>query len=274
MRALVRDAMHEGAVGVSTALQYPPAPYARTAELVALAAEAAKLGGVYATHLRSEGDQIDQAIGEAITIGREARIPVEIWHLKVAGKRNWGRMPHVVAKIDSARKAGVDIAADTYAYPAWFNSMSAFVPPWAHDGGTAKLVDLGLAADASFLSDARKRCASERRLAEAIDRARSEGGPIILLAHSLGSLVAYDYLSTRTDTVLVNRLVTIGSMLGSPFPPAVYIGHPGWKRMGARSGYSVLNGAFFTLVALSGLIGSIARVIPIEAGRRRFPACS
>ncbi len=112
MRSLVRDAMHEGAVGVSTALQYPPAPYARTAELVALATEAAKLGGVYATHLRSEGDQIDQAIDEAITIGREARIPVEIWHLKAAGKRNWGRMPHVVAKIDSARKAGVDIAAD------------------------------------------------------------------------------------------------------------------------------------------------------------------
>jgi N-acyl-D-amino-acid deacylase len=141
MRALVRDAMQEGAVGVSTALQYPPAPYASTDELVALAAEAAKLGGVYATHLRSEGDQIDQAINEAIRIGREARIPVEIWHLKAAGKRNWGRMPHVVAKIDSARKAGVDIAADTYAYPAWFNSMSAFVPPWAHDGGTAKLVE-------------------------------------------------------------------------------------------------------------------------------------
>jgi N-acyl-D-amino-acid deacylase len=141
MRALVRDAMHEGAVGVSTALQYPPAPYAKTDELVALAAEAAKLGGVYATHLRSEGGQIDEAIDEAITIGREARIPVEIWHLKVAGKRNWGRMPHVVAKIDSARKAGVDIAADTYAYPAWFNSMSAFVPPWAHDGGTARLVE-------------------------------------------------------------------------------------------------------------------------------------
>jgi dihydroorotase/N-acyl-D-amino-acid deacylase len=141
MRSLVRDAMQEGAVGVSTALQYPPAPYARTDELVALAAEAARLGGVYATHLRSEGAEIDKAIDEAITIGREARIPVEIWHLKVAGKRNWGRMPHIVAKIDSARKAGVDLAADTYAYPAWFNSMSAFVPPWAHDGGTAKLVE-------------------------------------------------------------------------------------------------------------------------------------
>jgi N-acyl-D-amino-acid deacylase len=141
MKALVRDAMREGAVGISTALQYPPAPYARTGELVALAGEAAKLGGVYATHMRSEGVDIDAALDEAITIGREAGIPVEIWHLKVAGKRNWGRMPRVVAKIDSARKAGIDIAADTYAYPAWFNSMSAFIPPWAHDGGTAKLIE-------------------------------------------------------------------------------------------------------------------------------------
>jgi N-acyl-D-amino-acid deacylase len=141
MKALVRDAMREGAVGVSTSLQYPPAPYAHTDELVALATEASALGGMYATHMRSEGADIDAALNEAITIGREARIPVEIWHLKVAGKRNWGRMPQVIAKIDSARRAGVDIAADTYAYPAWFNSMSAFVPPWAHDGGDVKLVE-------------------------------------------------------------------------------------------------------------------------------------
>jgi N-acyl-D-amino-acid deacylase len=141
MKALVRDAMREGAVGVSTALQYPPAPYAGTDELVALAAEAARLGGVYATHMRSEGDRIDAALDETFRIGREAGVPVEIWHLKVAGKRSWGRMPHVVARIDSARRAGIDVAADTYAYPAWFNSMSAFVPPWAHDGGTAKLLE-------------------------------------------------------------------------------------------------------------------------------------
>jgi dihydroorotase/N-acyl-D-amino-acid deacylase len=141
MKALVRDAMHEGALGVSTALQYPPAPFAHTEELVALAVEAGALGGGYATHLRSEGDQIDAALNEAIRIGREARVPVEIWHLKVAGKRNWGRMARVVAKIDSARKAGVDLAADTYAYTAWFNSMSAFIPPWVHDGGDARLVE-------------------------------------------------------------------------------------------------------------------------------------
>ena len=141
MKALVRQAMLDGAVGVSTSLQYPPAPYAKTDELVALATEAAKYGGTYATHMRSEGDRIFQSIDEAVTIGREAGIPVEIWHLKSAGKSNWGRMPKIVAKIDSARRAGLDLAADTYAYPAWFNSMSAFVPPWALDGGTAKLVE-------------------------------------------------------------------------------------------------------------------------------------
>jgi N-acyl-D-amino-acid deacylase len=133
--------MRDGAIGLSTSLQYPPAPYAETPELIALATEAAGLGGVYATHLRNESDEIMPALDEAIRIGREARIPVEVWHLKIAGKNNWGRMPEVVAKIDSARKAGVDIAADTYAYTAWFNSLSSFVPPWAHDGGTARLLE-------------------------------------------------------------------------------------------------------------------------------------
>jgi dihydroorotase/N-acyl-D-amino-acid deacylase len=140
MRQMVAQAMRDGAVGLSTSLQYPPAPYARTDELIALAREAAGYGGIYATHMRSESDEVLPALQEAIRIGREARIPVEIWHLKVAGKRNWGRMPEVVAAINSARAAGVDIAADTYAYPAWFNSLSAMVPPWAHDGGTEKLL--------------------------------------------------------------------------------------------------------------------------------------
>ena len=141
MRALVRQAMQEGAVGLSTSLEYPPAPYARTEELIALASEAAPFGGVYATHMRSEGDAIDAALDETFRIGREARIPVEIWHLKVAGAKNWGRMPHVVRRIDLARESGIDVAADTYAYPAWSNGFSAFIPPWVHDGGDAKLVE-------------------------------------------------------------------------------------------------------------------------------------
>jgi N-acyl-D-amino-acid deacylase len=141
MKALVRDAMHDGAVGVSTSLQYAPAPYATTEELIALAGEGAKLGGVYATHMRSEGSAITAAIDEAIRIGREANIPVEIWHLKAAGKPQWGEMPQIVAQIEKARASGVDISANTYAYPAWFNSFSAFIPPWAHDGGDVKMVE-------------------------------------------------------------------------------------------------------------------------------------
>jgi len=140
MKALVRAAMQDGAVGVSTSLQYAPAPYAKTEELIALASEAAKLGGVYATHMRSEGNGVLEAVDEAVRIGREAKIPVEIWHLKAAGKANWGRMPQIVAKIDEARTAGVEVGANTYAYPAWFNSFSAFIPPWAHDGGDEQLI--------------------------------------------------------------------------------------------------------------------------------------
>jgi len=138
MKGLVREAMEQGAVGVSTSLQYAPAPYASTEELIALAAESSRYGGIYATHMRSESEAEMAAIDEAIRIAREAHTPVEIWHLKAAGKRNWGRMPEVVARIEAARKDGVDITADTYAYPAWFNS--AFVPPWAHEGGDDKML--------------------------------------------------------------------------------------------------------------------------------------
>ena len=141
MKALVRDAMKDGTVGVSTALEYAPAPYANTDELIALATEGGKFGGIYSTHMRDESNSVLEAIDEALRIGREAHVPVEIWHIKVAGKNNWGRMPEVVAKINAARAAGADVTADTYAYTAWFNDFSAFIPPWAHDGGTAKLVE-------------------------------------------------------------------------------------------------------------------------------------
>jgi len=140
MKALARDAMRDGAVGVSTSLEYAPAPYAKTDELIALATEASKSGGIYATHIRDESNSVLEAIDEALRIGREAHIPVEIWHIKVAGKANWGRMQEVVAKINAARAAGADVSADTYAYTAWYNDFSAFIPPWAHDGGTEKLV--------------------------------------------------------------------------------------------------------------------------------------
>jgi N-acyl-D-aspartate/D-glutamate deacylase len=140
MQALVAQAMRQGAMGVSTALQYAPAPYASTEELIALAKTASEYGGVYATHMRSEGDAIFAALDEAIRIGREAHIPVEIWHLKTGGVANFGLMPEVIARINRARASGVEIAANTYAYTAWYNDFSAFVPAWAHDGGDAQLI--------------------------------------------------------------------------------------------------------------------------------------
>ena len=141
MKALVREAMRDGAVGVSTSLMYAPAPYAKTEEIIALASEASKFGGIYATHIRNESDSVLESIDEAVRIGREAHIPVEIWHFKVAGKSNWGRMPELIARVNKARVEGVDVEADTYAYTAWFNGMSAFVPAWAHDGGDVKLIE-------------------------------------------------------------------------------------------------------------------------------------
>lgn len=141
MKALVRDAMRDGAVGVSTSLMYAPAPYAKTEELIALASEASRFGGIYATHMRNESDSVLESIDEAVRIGREAHIPVEIWHFKVAGKDNFGRMPELVARVNKARAEGIDVEADTYAYTAWFNSMSAFIPPWVHDGGDAKMLE-------------------------------------------------------------------------------------------------------------------------------------
>jgi len=141
MQAIVATAMRQGALGVSSALEYAPAPYASTEELIALASTAAQLGGIYATHIRSEQGSIMASIDEAIRIGREAQIPVEICHLKAGGVRNFGLMPEIIARIERARTAGVDIAADTYAYPAWYNDLSAFIPPWAHEGGEAKLIE-------------------------------------------------------------------------------------------------------------------------------------
>src|SRR5579872_6290850 len=141
MQARVAEAMQQGALGLSTALQYPPAPYAHTDELIALAQVASQYGGIYATHMRSEGNAEMAALDETFRIGSEAHIPVEIFHLKASGKSNWGKVPQVIKRIEDARAQGIDVAADTYAYTAWENSFSAFIPPWAHDGGTDKLIE-------------------------------------------------------------------------------------------------------------------------------------
>jgi len=140
MKGLVAAAMQDGAFGISTALIYPPGHYAKTEELIALAKVAAKYGGIYGSHMRSEGQTEPQAVEEALRIGREANLPVEIFHLKVSGKTRWGNMPKIVGQIQAARDAGQDVTADMYPYIAGGTALASSLPPWAADGGLEKLL--------------------------------------------------------------------------------------------------------------------------------------
>src|SRR6185295_7651285 len=140
MQIEVQKAMRQGAFGVAASLGYPPTRYQTTDELVLLARSAANFGGFYATHMRDEGDQVLEALDEAIDIGRRAGLPVEIWHLKVAGKQNWGRMPEVLQRIAAARAAGIDVSANVYPYLAGANMLHADVPDWAQAGGVSAML--------------------------------------------------------------------------------------------------------------------------------------
>lgn len=135
MREIVERAMRDGALGIGTALEYAPAYYADTNELIELCKAAAKYQGKYITHMRSEGERLLKGIDEAIKIGREAKIPVEIYHLKAAGKANWNKMDEAVARIEKARKDGVTITANMYPYEAGGAPLTACIPPWASEGG-------------------------------------------------------------------------------------------------------------------------------------------
>ena len=135
MRTLVRQAMEEGAVGVTTALIYSPNDYAHTPELIALASESARCGGIYSVHMRSEGDRLLEALQETVDIAKASGGPAEIYHLKVAGKRNWGKIDALIAAIESARRSGPRITADMYVYTAGATGLDAAMPPWVQDGG-------------------------------------------------------------------------------------------------------------------------------------------
>jgi N-acyl-D-amino-acid deacylase len=135
MRTLVHSAMEEGALGVTTMLIYAPATYAKTPELVALAQESARCGGIYTTHMRSEGDRIEAAVQETIDIAKASGAPAEIYHLKLAGRDNWGKLDHVVAMIESARASGVRITANMYTYTAGATGLDAAMPTSVQSGG-------------------------------------------------------------------------------------------------------------------------------------------
>ncbi|MEM1602747.1 MAG: D-aminoacylase [Candidatus Bathyarchaeia archaeon] len=141
MKRLVENAMLDGAIGMSTGLIYPPSSYAKTEEIVELAKVVAKHGGIYASHIRGEGETLLEAVREAIRIGEEANLPVEISHFKSSGKRNWGKIKEAAELIEEARARGVDVTADQYPYTASSTNLSALLPDWAHEGGSEKLLE-------------------------------------------------------------------------------------------------------------------------------------
>jgi N-acyl-D-amino-acid deacylase len=140
MESAVRQAMDEGAVGFSTGLIYPPGVYADTGEIVALARAAGRAGGFYASHIRGEGETLLEAIGEAIEVGRQAGVAVEVSHLKAAGRPNWPKMARGIELIEAARAEGLDVSADMYPYPAGSTALSSLLPDWAHAGGRPALL--------------------------------------------------------------------------------------------------------------------------------------
>jgi len=138
MQDLARQAMEEGAMGIGSSMIYAPAAYAKTDELIALCKVASEYGGMYITHMRSEGKRLLEAVDEVIKISKEAKLPSEIYHLKAGGKDNWPKMDKVIAKIDSARAAGLVITADMYTYPAGATGLDASMPTWVQEGGYEK----------------------------------------------------------------------------------------------------------------------------------------
>jgi N-acyl-D-amino-acid deacylase len=206
MRAVVRRAMQDGAFGVASALIYPPGSYASTGELVEQAKAMAPYGGVYITHMRSEGDRLLEAVDEALTIGREGGVPVEIYHLKAAGVGNWPKAKLLIGKIDSARAAGQDVAADQYAYTAGANGLSSCIPPAAHADG--KLLEL--------LKDRSTRAA----LAAQMQQPGSDWENLCLSATPEG----VEVVGFKVDSLKRyegRRLSDIAQAMGKPWPDAI-----------------------------------------------------
>jgi len=141
MKALIAQAMEDGAMGLSTALLQPPSSFAKTADLIELAKTATRYGGIYSSHIRDEGEGVFRAIDEAIQVGKGAGIPVDIIHMKIAHQKLWGRASEIIAMVQKARDQGYDIRANVYPYTAGQNNLSSIVPPWAHDGGREKMLE-------------------------------------------------------------------------------------------------------------------------------------
>ncbi len=204
MQELVRQAMEEGALGVASALIYVPGSFAETPELVALAATAGRCGGIYATHMRSEGERLLEAAAETIEISRQSGAPAEIYHLKTAGRANWDKLEPLIAMIERARQEGLRITADMYAYPAASTGLDAAMPPWVQEGGNAawfaRLRDPAI----------RKRVAAEMRLDHAgwTNTLREAGGAENVLIAGLRNPALKPLIGRTLAEIAAERGVT------------------------------------------------------------------
>jgi N-acyl-D-amino-acid deacylase len=202
MRELVRREMEQGALGITTALIYPPAYFAKTEELIELCKVAAKYKGKYTTHMRGEGNQFLEAIQETIRISREAGLPAEIYHLKASGAPNWPKMDQAIKMIEEARRQGVKLTADMYTYPAGGTGLDAAMPPWVFDGG----------AQAAYkrLQDPETR----KKIAEAVRTPSNEWENLYLLAGSPDRLLLASFKSDALKPLTGKTLAEVARMRG------------------------------------------------------------
>jgi len=202
MRELVRHEMEAGALGITTALIYPPAFFAKTEELIELCKVAAKYKGKYTVHMRSEGNQLIEGVQETMRIGREAGLPVEIYHLKAAGVANWPKMDQVIKMINDARRQGVRISANMYTYPAGGTGLDAAMPPWVWDGGRE--------AGYKRLQDRETRA----KIAEAIRTPANDWENLYLLSGSPDRILLASFKSEKLKPYTGKTLAEVARMRG------------------------------------------------------------
>jgi N-acyl-D-amino-acid deacylase len=202
MRDLVRREMESGALGITTALIYPPAFFAKTDELIELCKVAAKYKGKYTTHMRSEGNQLLEAVQETIRISREAGLPAEIYHLKASGESNWPKMDEVIRMIEEARRQGVKITADMYTYPAGGTGLDAAMPPWVFDGGRE--------AAYKRLQDP----ATRQKIAQSIRTPTNEWENLYLLAGSADRILLASFRTEKLKPLAGKTLAEVAKMRG------------------------------------------------------------
>jgi N-acyl-D-amino-acid deacylase len=203
MRALVRKAMEDGALGVGSSLIYAPAFYAKTDELIELSKVAGAYGGIYISHMRSEGNRLLEAVDELIAISREAKLPAEIYHMKSAGQANWPKEEAMIAKIDAARAAGQHITADMYTYNAGATGLDASMPPWVQEGG--------LEAWRKRLQDP----AIRERVAREIRTPTDEWENLMMLAGGAQNVLLSGFKSEKLKPLTGKRLSEVAQMRGT-----------------------------------------------------------